>query len=55
MFEDMARIEIPRTIVIHPNGSTIDLIIVINPLEMVRPVTGCFVACPVTRTWSMIP
>ena len=42
MFEDMARIEIPRMIVSHPNGSTIDLIIVLNPLEMVRPVTGRF-------------
>ena len=40
MFEDMTRVDITKIIVSHINSSMIDIILVINPLEMVRPVTG---------------
>ena len=55
MFEDMARIDIPRIIVIHSHSPMINLVLVINNLEMVRPVTGSFVTFLVTITWMMTP
>ena len=45
MFEDMVRINIPKIIVNHLHGSMFDLLLVVKALELVGPVTICYVTC----------
>ena len=54
MFEDMVCEDITKIIVRHLCGCMIDLLIFINPLEMVRPMTVSWFTFLVTITWTVI-